>query len=320
MNKLNITNKLLTISDIQNILRIGGVNQKINSIKHYQRAFTHKSYVGNDNKSYDKRIVPLQKYSNERYEFGGDSIISQSVCLYLLERYPTQDEGFLTNVKIRLVERNALAHYAKKLDFSQWILVSKYMEDIHGRSKNKILEDVYESFIYAIYLDLGKQYAEEFVINIVEKFTDFAGIISNDINYKQQILRKFHKQGWNAPTYITENEIGPIYSKTFVVSSIDAYGFKLGTGVDKTKKEAEQIASKEAIKNLDKINEKLENLSYEDMLQLKNKIKFSRFLINEDKNEIYYMINNVEKKINYNCKTDNINENYIILIEYMNIN
>lgn len=316
MNKLNITNKLLTIYDIQNILREGNISTKIKSVYHYQRAFTHKSYIKskNDSISFDKRIVPLQKYSNERYEFGGDSIISQTVCLYLLKRYPQKDEGFLTNVKIRLVERNALAYYAKKLNFSKWILISKYMETIHGRFKDKILEDVYESFIYAIYLDLGLKIAEKFIVSIIEKYTDFASIIHTDINYKHQLLKKFHKYEWEPPTYEKENEIGPIHSKTFTVSVSDPYGFKLGFGVAKTKKQAEQCASLEALNKLKKIDEYLSKLTFEKTNELKMKINLCRLNIN-DNCCISYLVGGIEKEKKFKLKKDKIDLNYVLIQE-----
>ena len=160
----NPRNRFITNKDIRNLLAKLEIYDEIKDISIYQRALTHKSYINpnnflSTNQNYinksTKNNVPYQKKSNERLEFLGDSIIGHIICEYLYDRYPDKDEGFLTKLKTRLVDRKSLANFSKFIKISKYILISNHMENIHGRNTDKILEDVFEAFICALYKDLG---------------------------------------------------------------------------------------------------------------------------------------------------------------------
>jgi dsRNA-specific ribonuclease len=267
---------MITKNDIRNILIKHEVYDEVKNISLYRRALTHKSYVNtNDflstNHNYhnrnNKNIVPYQKNSNERLEFLGDSIIGHIICEYLYDRYPTKDEGFLTKLKTRLVDRKSLANFSKYMDISQFILISNHMENIHGRNTDKILEDIYESFICALYKDLGFMITKKFIIAVLENTTDFAKLLYIDVNFKDRLLRFFQKQGWETPVYTPGDMIGPSHRRTFTMYATRVVYDKIqgrkniiksdivGVGVASSKKEAEQIASKEALRKFNALGE-----------------------------------------------------------------
>ncbi len=263
--QINFRNKLIDKKTMQNILNKCQIYDEINDINLYKIALTHKSYViSNNHKNlsnimlniegkHQKDVVPFRNRSNERFEFLGDSIVNLIICEYLFYRYENKDEGFLTKLKTNLVDRKSLAKFCRYLDLSDYILMSNHMENIHGRNTDKILEDVFESLIYALNKDLGFNVVKKFVIYILEKTTNFAQILHDDKNYKDRILKYFQKNGWENPIYKTKYIIGQPHKRTFTVDLfVDKNKDKnlkyLSTGVGTSKKAAEQEASKYGLK------------------------------------------------------------------------
>ena len=162
VNPYNQHNKLINTNDIVNIMETLNINDfKINDILLYQRSFVHKSYCielykDTDFKNIDDSLE-LQQISYETMEFLGDSILGSVVCSYLYERFYKiygQNEGFLTYLKNRIVCGESLAHLSNKLGFNRYLIISKHIEDnCDGRNNKNILEDVFEAFIGAVYLD-----------------------------------------------------------------------------------------------------------------------------------------------------------------------
>jgi ribonuclease-3 len=264
--KLNPANKLATLVDIQKILKRADINVMPKNIRYYIQAFTHKSYtVKNGNiKTFNERIVPLRKYSLEQYEFVGDSFVGNVVCLYLYRRYQFFQEGNLTRLKQRIVDCKTLASFGRFLGFQEHCLVSKFMENTSGRNSDKLMEDTFEAFVFALYLDLGEQVVSQFIINVMENVVDFAQINIDDINYKHQILEIFQTL-WNlTPTYKKISDIGPPHQRTYKMATMDYLGNIIGYGIAATKKDAEQISSQNSIKNINEminLTKKPENLT-----------------------------------------------------------
>lgn len=269
MNQLNFRNKLITCEDVEEILKKGDIHNKVENIELYKRAFTHKSYVkvDNTNISYneillDDDVVDLQKHSNERFEFLGDSVIGHTICQYLYQRYYYRDEGFLTRLKTKLVDRKRLAIFARFLNLEDFILISNHMENIHGRNTDKILEDIFESFICALDMEFGFDLSKKFIVNILEKNVNFAELLYLDENYKDRLMQFFQQKGYQPPSYSRLIVLGPTNKRTFVMQAwLNIYKYNnktnkkefiekkmVGTGIGKSKKEAEQVASRNALK------------------------------------------------------------------------
>ena len=198
----------------------------------YLRALTHTSFA-NENRT----------DSYERLEYLGDAILEfiMSEYLYKNSDYP---EGKMTKLRSHYVCENALYEYSLLLGLNDYIRFGKgQMSD--GKFCKAIVADVFESFIAAMYLDIGieevKKFIYKHVIPLIEKneldfFNDYKSILQD---YVQTDKRSLH--------YEIVNETGPAHNKEFsVVVKIDDIVYGMGTG--SSKKEAEQLAAKDALK------------------------------------------------------------------------
>jgi ribonuclease-3 len=235
INPFNNKNKLINKNDIQNVLKRYGIFQNINNLGIYQEAFTHESYslphiekaIDRDNlKLADKLdgVAPLQKKSYERLEYLGDAIIEGIISKYLFERYPEEDESFLSRMRVSLVKGMNLAYLSRVVGFGKNLLISRTLEEKeNGRMKESILEDIFEAFIGAIFIDFnndkhgflssfysgaGYQVAEKFLINLIEDENtkiNFVDLILNDGNYKNKLVDYYRRIFRTGITFKTSN-------------------------------------------------------------------------------------------------------------------
>uniref|UniRef100_A0A6C0L1Q6 RNase III domain-containing protein n=1 Tax=viral metagenome TaxID=1070528 RepID=A0A6C0L1Q6_9ZZZZ len=250
-NPYNLNNRFITSNDIVNIMKTLNIdNFKINDISHYQTAFIHKSYCKlSEYTEYEypgSHYLPLQDISYEAMEFLGDSILGSVVCSYLYKRFygiHKQNEGFLTKLKIRLVCGENLCEFSKRIHFQKYLIISNHIEEkCSGRENSNILEDVFEAFIGALFLDHNYQVAEDFIIRVIEKYFDFTDILLRDNNYKDQISRYFQQNFGVYPVYKTER-IEDIGFRTEILKE----GEIIIQGEGISKKKSEQDASKRAL-------------------------------------------------------------------------
>ena len=208
----NPSNTLLTESDVRSVFRSLSLPEPmISDISIYQKAFIHKSYTRlKDYEDYQRpeSCIELFRDSYETMEFLGDSLLGSIISVYLYDRYvPTfeMDEGFLTKLKIRFVCGDQLGYLAGQLGFARWMVISKHIdESCDGRQNIHILEDVYEAFLGAIYLDTNDMnLVRDFILRSIELHIDVADMISRDNNYKDQILRYFQHNFKIHPMYET---------------------------------------------------------------------------------------------------------------------
>lgn len=154
----NPTNRLLTVEAIETIMKNNGLNLKVNNIKVYQTAFIHRSYLKTHHQeTHDVKCVPLQSTCNETYEFLGDTILNSVIGTYLYDRYRDQNEGFMTKTRTKMVRGTTLGELARRIGLNKWIIISQHVESEGGRENLRILEDLFEAFIAAIYLDNGSK-------------------------------------------------------------------------------------------------------------------------------------------------------------------
>lgn len=254
-NPYNEKNNLISSDNILNIMNTHDINDfNINNLEYYQRAFVHKSYChmrDYDEYSNINNCVELFSNSYETLEFIGDSFIGNIIANYLFKRYYEihgKDEGFLTKLKIRFVCGEQLAYLSKCLNFQDFMIISKHIDDnCNGRNNSNILEDIFEAFIGALYLDTNNYYlVEKFIINIIEKYIDFSDIILKDNNYKDQILRYFQHNYKVYPTYKTVKNSSDDVNKLYQCQ-IFKDGEYIETGYGSSKKKSEQEASKNAL-------------------------------------------------------------------------
>ena len=212
------------------------VGVKITNIKLYQRAFTHKSAM--------KKYTVTESF--ETLEFIGDSVLGFIITKYLFDRYEDKQEGFLTKARTKLVRGETLAQIASKLKLDQWILMDN--KGLHnGWNRNpKVLEDVFEALIGAIYLDLGLVHTRDFVLNIFQDplMVDMGCLLIDD-NHKDRLMRYCQSCKIDLPLYLIESHTNSVFRISVTVN-----GLVCGFGVAKNKKQAEQTAAQEALKHL----------------------------------------------------------------------
>ena len=229
----NDANKCVTREDINKITGFNPIN-----LEYYQKAFIHKSVL---------RFLSNENLNNsyERFEFLGDSVVNLVIANFIFNKYKDKEEGYLTRIRTKLVNGKTMSYLAKKLKLNDFLIISKNVETIGGRTNDRIIEDIFEAFICAIYLDLGFKYAEAFIIRIIEEHLDI-DVIEEDNNYKDILLRKCQKDFQTNPEYELITTTGPHHTKTFT-SMVIINGTKHKTGTGKTKKESEQNASKNTL-------------------------------------------------------------------------
>lgn len=286
LNPWNSENKLLTTDDVYTILEKGGFKRArehitINNLGYYQTAFIHPSYVKkhifDDNKSITltskpENILDLFEENNnyENQEFLGDRVLDMSAAFYICRKYPDRDQGFKTVLKTKLVRKNSLAKFASFLDFPKHLIISKQIEDKtrDGRLNERILEDVMEAFICALFLDQnetefyskivleledqrligpGWQITNAFIENLLEKVIDFEELLLKEENYKEQLLQYYQREFKITPEYISISLKGPSHNRIFTEGVISKDGTIISRGIGKKKQDAQQQASRKAL-------------------------------------------------------------------------
>ncbi len=258
LNPYNPINIKLNYNHINEILKNTNLRIKINNIDLYQSSLTHKSYTFKNNfeynnsetKQFDKPNKCLELFkidSYENLEFLGDRVIDLSAVEYLYKRYSHRsNEGFMTKMKIKLVRKEALATYSKYFNLDKYLIISRYLEMNNGRKNTRILEDIFEAFIGALFLDnkeKGYEICNKFMNYIFDNLIDWEKLIMEDTNYKDILLRYYQKTYKIYPKYIELEK----KDNLFVIGILDKNGNIIGKGISETKREAEQLASKETI-------------------------------------------------------------------------
>lgn len=207
-------------------------------IELYELAFTHRSAS-----IYHGKIFSV---NNERLEFLGDSILDAIVADYLFENYPNENEGFLTNLRSRVVNRQALNELALNLGLDKHI---KAHIDKSGLSPS-VMGNALEAFIGAVFLDKGYNLSRRFVIKkLILPYTDFIKINSVDTNFKGRIIDWAQKHRREIEFECKEEQANSKSGHLFSIKLM-LEGKEVGFGQGESKKEAEQRASEDALKKV----------------------------------------------------------------------
>ena len=187
------------------------------------------------------------KFSYERLEFLGDSILGAIVASTAFDRFPELDEGGLTRIKVALVSGSSLSDVGAHLGFADIIVFGSSETGTGKRGLHSALENVYEAIVAALYLDGGMEAAKAFVDEtlIPRMSSDMA---KEPENPKSALQEKLQEDGIT-PTYKLVETQGPPHDRTFV-SQVFAGMQGLARGVGRTKKEAESEAAKTALESL----------------------------------------------------------------------
>lgn len=265
----NKNNKLFTRNDIQNILKKYNVFKNIQNIELYQTAMTHTSYtipyvksiIERDNVELGEKstgCIDLLKKSYESLEYLGDSVIELIISNYLYNRYPNENEDFMSKLKVCFVNRLTLSKISTVIGLDKWLILSKTEEKEKGRFKISYLEDVFEAFVGAIFLDFntinsdGYNIAEQFLINIIENEQtglDITEFIQDDGNYKTKLI-KYIKDVYKSSVSFKTIDICIEENKYTCNVIRDDTKEIIGTGIGVDNKHSQQLACFDALKNL----------------------------------------------------------------------
>jgi ribonuclease-3 len=206
------------------------VGTKIKNLDLYQKAFTHKSAL----KEYEQFTE-----SFETLEFIGDSVLGFVITKFLFDRFEKRQEGFLTKARTKLVRGETLARIANALGLNELVIMDEKGMRNGWNNNPKILEDVFEALIGAIYMDIGLIHAKEFILRIYQdpKLVDMNSIMIDD-NFKDQLMRMCQINNWQLPEYrVAAHHEGLFYIDIYINNVF------CSRGVAKNKKQAEQNAA-----------------------------------------------------------------------------
>jgi ribonuclease-3 len=225
------------------------VGFRIKNTQLYLQALTHKSIKKAVKKyPYQNKIQSYLNGHNERLEFLGDRILTSIIGEYLYTKFPNEDEGFLTKLKIKLENGKQLADFSTELNLNKYILTSTHIKNIQGKTAIAMLENAFEALIGAIHLDLGWECAKVFVINVIERTCNWRELLKED-NYKDVLLRWCQKNKQTEPEYKVLSISGPGHNKRFEIGLfIDNKHYS--TYSAPSKKIAEQHTAKIALNKL----------------------------------------------------------------------
>jgi len=316
----NENNLLATEQDIITVLSNNSVKlDKIYNIQLFHEAFTHKSYLKKDiykNSEVKKEamkiignpksVMELRDKSYERLEFLGDRILKLTISHYLWIRYPDEDEGFMTRLQTKIENKKSLSALAKEIGLEKFFIISRQIEAIGGRTSDKILEDCFEAFLGALYLDNGFEVCFRLIVNILETLIDYSNKLYQDTNYKDILLRYYHQNKWGHPKYFEVHHEGPPHKRKYIMAvqkhdtedyeDIEVRAFGYGEG--NSKRDGEQRAAKMALIKLDMLNE--DQYVDSDIL----KVDLNSLKKSDDSSESNILDNNSDNKSDISDITD----------------
>jgi ribonuclease-3 len=275
-NPWNPRNKIIDDKTILHILTKYGVKETPPQPDLFRQACVHKSYVDRSEQWAAEAVdgqeqilaerpancLPLQDADNEECEFAGDSLLGCVVALYLYERFAGKGEGFLTRLRTRIVNNKMLGALAKKMGLEPWIIISRHVEEVcaGGRGNLRLLGSMLEAWVYALYKNYetddnpGHAFTivQRFLINVIQKHVNFVELITDDNNFKDQLLRFFQAKFHQPPRYKEVEVVGPPHDRIFTMGVVDPQDENkiLAKSTARNKKVAEQEASRLALQTL----------------------------------------------------------------------
>jgi len=216
------------------------IGEKAANIGLYELAFRHTSVS-------KETSIKGFKESNERLEFLGDSVLGMVIAEYLFKKFPYKDEGFLTEIRSRIVNRETLNQISRKIGLDRLI---EYDGTRRGMPPNSSMYgDALEALVGAVYLDKGFRFTRKFITKELLTHYDLDALIQNNTNYKSRIIEWAQREGKEIRFEILE-EKGTRHFREFISQiMVDGAPFAKGNGF--SKKKAEQSAAEKAFQLLE---------------------------------------------------------------------
>jgi len=206
------------------------------NLRLYRMAFRHRSVA--------VEVKNGAKNSNERLEFLGDAILGSVVAELLFKMYPYKDEGFLTEMRSKIVSRSNLNQLAKRLGLDEHIEFDNKALG-HNNKQGSLLGDTFEAMIGAVYMDKDYNFTRNFLLNrIIKPHVDIHTLELTETNFKSKLIEWCQRHGKDVIFEIIPNDEGE-NTKLFTIS-VNVDGESCAIGRDYNKKNAEKLAAEKA--------------------------------------------------------------------------
>ncbi len=223
------------MKDIHQLL--SRIQIKPKNIELYELALTHSSFNAD---------AKTKHHDYERLEYMGDAVLGFVVADLIFALHPDMDQGLMSKLRSHLVQSKSLAGYARKIELYDYVIIGHSINPDTVASSNKILEDVFEALIGAIYLDQGFKKVYSYIKWIF--YNDIKFIELDELtDYKTRLQEEMQSEYRDSVTYRLIKEEGPAHDKKFE-SMVYFNGEPLAKGSGKTKKASEQDAARNALK------------------------------------------------------------------------
>jgi ribonuclease-3 len=210
-----------------------------------RQALTHRSVLHDWQQVED---IPAILQSNERLEFLGDAVLGVTAAEYLYNHDPSADEGQLTRHRVAAVRAETLVQWARELAVDDALYLGTG-EKVSRSVRDRMLAGAFEALVGAVQVDRGREAAERFVLGFLERDLDAIlqqEAIANPKGRLQEVLQERERVG---PEYETVATAGPDHAREFTVV-VKVREELLGEGRGRSKREAQQMAAREALANL----------------------------------------------------------------------
>lgn len=239
----NHRKKMTTMNNIQYPLEEleQKIGYKFNDISLLRRAMTHSSYAN------EQRSKGIDCRDNERFEFLGDSVLSLITSESLFTTFPDKAEGDMSKIRAAAVCEKALDEYCAELSLGSYLYLGHGEEINGGRERPSMIADAFEALIAAVYLDGGFENVKRFLLPFVSKKIEKIIKDGSEKDHKTLLQQIVQQEQGEILQYVTVSETGPSHQKTFEVEA-RLNSNVIGRGVGSSKREAEQIAAKDALR------------------------------------------------------------------------
>jgi ribonuclease-3 len=201
-----------------------------NNLELYRLATRHSSVAKEDHNGF--------KESNERLEYLGDAILGAAVADFLFKKFPYKDEGFLTEMRSRIVNRESLNLLARKIGVANIV----QFDQKNTQLQQVILGNTLEAIVGAVYLDRGYLKCKQFVITkLIAPNYDLEELINSNSNFKSKLIEWGQREGKEVRFEIVSVEKGKLHKE--FTARVFVSGEAAGTGYGNSKKKAEQDAA-----------------------------------------------------------------------------
>ncbi len=215
---------------------------KPRNISLYKLAFRHKSIAQPESNGF--------RHSNERLEYLGDAVLGSCVADFLFKKFPYKDEGFLTEIRSRIVSRQSLNSLSRKLGIDKLVQTSRENQTV-GTS---ILGDAFEAFIGALYLDKGYRFTYKVIVyKIIQNHLDLDNIVAREVNFKSRLIEWAQKEKREIEFELAEETETGKKMKTYTVNLLIDKKI-VSNGTDYSIKKAEQAAAAKAWEAIEEEN------------------------------------------------------------------